>query len=72
MYNGTAGSLLIVVLHQATANLPLTRGLEPLAGWVAQPYLIYVALAVLTAAVLEVAAGPERLFRTHRKLITTP
>jgi hypothetical protein len=30
MYNGTSGSLLIVVLFHATSNLPITVFLEPL------------------------------------------
>ena len=72
MYNGTGGSLLIVVLYHAALNLPLTVFFEPLAGRAAQPFLIYVTLAVVTAAVVVVATGPEHLSRTHRKQMTTP
>ena len=42
MYNGTGGSLLIVVLFHAASNLPLTVLLEPLQGQVLQPFWIYV------------------------------
>jgi uncharacterized protein len=72
MYNGTGGSLLIVVLYHATANLPLTVFLEPLGGRAAQPFLIYVALSVITAVTIVVATGPEHVSRTHRKQATTP
>jgi uncharacterized protein len=72
MYNGTGGSLLIVMLYHATANFPLTVFLEPLGGRAAQPFLIYVALSVVTAAAIVVATGPEHLSRTHGKQVTTP
>jgi hypothetical protein len=60
------------VLYHATANLPLTVFLEPLGGRAAQPFLIYVALSVVTAVAIVVATGPEHLSRTHRKQVTTP
>ena len=64
MCNRTVGSLLIVVLYHATANLPLTVFLEPLGGRAAQPFLIYVALSVVTAVAIVVATGPEHLSHT--------
>ena len=72
MYNGTGGSLLIVVLFHATANLPLTVFFEPLAGRVAQPFLIYVALAVAAATAIVVATGPGHLSRTAQRQIEQP
>jgi membrane protease YdiL (CAAX protease family) len=61
MYNGTGGSLLIVVLFHAASNLPLTILLEPLEDQVHQPFLIYVALMILAAAVVVAATGPANL-----------
>ena len=71
MYNGTGGSLLIVVLYHAASNLPLTLLLDPLEGQIAQPFLIYVALTILAAAVVVAATGPEQLSRTHTKQVAT-
>src|SRR5918996_5688697 len=42
VYNGTGGSLLMVVLLHATANLPLTLLLEPLGRQAMLPFLLYV------------------------------
>jgi membrane protease YdiL (CAAX protease family) len=72
MYNGTGGSLLIVVLFHAASNLPLTILLEPLEDQVHQPFLIYVALTIVAAAVVVAATGPANLSRTHPKQVTTP
>jgi uncharacterized protein len=72
MYNGTGGSLLIVVLFHATANLPLTVLLEPLKDQVTQPFLIYVALMILAAAVVVAATGPSNLFRARAKQVEVP
>ncbi len=72
MYNGTGGSLLIVVLFHATVNLPLTVFLEPLEDQAAQPFLIYVALLILAASVVVAAAGPATLSRTHAKQVGEP
>src|ERR671911_852278 len=46
VYNSTGGSLLLVVLLHATANLPLTLFLEPLGSRAMLPFLLYVALMV--------------------------
>jgi membrane protease YdiL (CAAX protease family) len=72
MYNGTGGSLLIVVLHHAASNLPLTILLEPLEDQVTQPFLIYVALTILAATVVVAATGPANLSRTHAKQVAVP
>jgi uncharacterized protein len=72
MYNGTGGSLLIVVLFHAASNLPLTVLLEPLEDQVAQPFLIYVALMILAATVVVAVTGPANLSRTHAKQIAVP
>ena len=41
IYNSTGGSLLIVVLLHATANLPVTLLLAPLGSDMIQPFLIF-------------------------------
>ena len=70
MYNGTGGSLLIVVLAHATLNLPVTVILEPMGSRLTQPFLIYTAVIVCIAAVLALVAGPKRLSRTHARQVT--
>ena len=74
IYNGTGGSLLMVVLFHAASNLPLTVFFEPLAkdDQVTRPFLIYVALMVLAAAVVVIAAGPATLSRTRAKQTVVP
>ncbi|MET0938516.1 MAG: type II CAAX endopeptidase family protein [Gaiellaceae bacterium] len=74
IYNGTGGSLLLVVLFHAASNLPLTVFLEPLAkdDQVTQPFLIYVALMVIAASVVVAATGPATLSRTHTKQVDVP
>jgi membrane protease YdiL (CAAX protease family) len=72
MYNGTGGSLLIVVLFHAASNLPLTIFYEPLDDEVSQPFLIYVALMVVAAAIVVAAAGPANLSRTRGKQVEVP
>jgi uncharacterized protein len=67
VYNGTGGSLLLVVLLHATANLPLTLFLEPLGRQAMLPFLLYVGLMVVGAIVVVVVAGPEQLSRKQRK-----
>src|SRR5215211_4092979 len=42
VYNSTGGSLLLVVLLHATANLPLTLLLEPLGSRAMVPFMFYV------------------------------
>jgi uncharacterized protein len=74
MYNGTGGSLLIVVLFHAAINLPLTVLLEPLAeeDQLTRPFLICVALLILAAAVVVAAAGRANLSRTRAKQVAVP
>lgn len=67
VYNSTGGSLLLVVLLHATANLPLTLLLEPLGSRAMVPFLIYVGLMVVAAIVVVIVAGPAHLSRSHRK-----
>lgn len=71
-YNGTGGSLLIVVLFHAASNVPLTVFLEPLDDQVAGPFLICVALTILAASVVVVATGPATLSRTRAKQVAVP
>jgi uncharacterized protein len=72
MYNSTGGSLLIVVLYHAAANLPLSLLITPLGAAMTQPFLIYAALIVAAAAAVVVATGPAHLSRSHRTPVTTP
>jgi membrane protease YdiL (CAAX protease family) len=67
VYNSTGGSLLLVVLLHATANLPLTLFLEPLGSRAMLPFLLYVGLLVVAAILVVIVAGPAHLSRTHRK-----
>ena len=61
VYNSTGGSLLMVVLLHATANLPITLSTDEL------PQLMYFGLTVVAAIVVVVVAGPKHLSRKHRK-----
>jgi membrane protease YdiL (CAAX protease family) len=73
IYNGTGGSLLLVVLFHAASNLPLTVFFEPLErDELTQPFLIYVALMVLAAAVVVAVTGPATLSRNHAKQTLVP
>ncbi|HET6989200.1 MAG TPA: type II CAAX endopeptidase family protein [Kribbella sp.] len=72
MYNGTGGSLLLVVLLHATANLPLTFVITPLGKDMTQIFLIFVALMVVAATVVVVATGPANLSRTRQKQVAMP
>jgi membrane protease YdiL (CAAX protease family) len=67
VYNSTGGSLLMLVLLHATANLPLTLLLEPLGSRAMVPFLLYVALMVVAAIVVVIVAGPAHLSRKRRK-----
>jgi uncharacterized protein len=73
MYNGTGGSLLIVVLFHAASNLFLTVFLvEPFEDQLTRPFLILVALMILAASVVVAATGPATLSRTHAKQVSLP
>ena len=67
VYNSTGGSLLLVVLLHATANLPLTLLLEPLGSRAMVPFMFYVALMVVAAIVVVIVAGHANLSRKRRK-----
>jgi membrane protease YdiL (CAAX protease family) len=67
IYNSTAGSLLLVVLFHATANLPVTFLIAPLGIDMIQPFLIFTALLIIAAAAVVGFAGTADLSRTQRK-----
>src|SRR5918995_769440 len=67
VYNSSGGSLLLVVLFHATANLPLTLLLEPLGSRAMVPFLLYVGLMVVGAIVVVIWAGPAHLSRKQHK-----
>src|ERR671911_2559227 len=68
VYNSTGGSLLMVVVLHATANLPVSL-LRDLLGERAAtlPLLLYFGLMVVAAIVVVVVYGPAHLSRKHRK-----
>jgi uncharacterized protein len=67
IYNGTGGSLLLVVLFHAASNLPVTVFLvDPFEDQVTQPFLI------LAASVVVAATGRANLSRTHAKQVAVP
>jgi uncharacterized protein len=72
MYNGTGGSLLIVVLLHAATNLPLTIVYAPLEERVLPAFWIFDAMLALAAAVLIARTGAATLSRTHAKQTATP
>jgi membrane protease YdiL (CAAX protease family) len=72
MYNGTRGSLLIVVLLHATTNLPLSIVYAPLGEYVVPTFWVFDALLALAAAVLIARTGAATLSRTHAKQTVTP
>src|SRR5215210_2078012 len=67
VYNSTRGSLLMVVLLHATANLPVTLAIDELGVRATAPVLLYFGLTVVVAIVVVIVAGPKHLSRTHRK-----
>jgi membrane protease YdiL (CAAX protease family) len=67
IYNGAEGSLLVVVLYHAAANLPLSLLITPLGAGMTQPFLSYAALVVVAAVAVVAVSGPEHLSRTHRR-----
>src|SRR5215218_9388513 len=74
MYNGTRGSLLIVVLLHATTNLPLSVVYAPLTleGQVLPAYWTFNAMLALAAVVLIARTGAATLSRTRPKQTVTP
>ena len=72
MYNGTGGSLLIVVLLHATTNLPLTAVYAPLGERVVPVFWLLDAMLAIIAAVLIARTGAATLSRARGKQIETP
>lgn len=73
LYNNTKGSLLLVSLCHASSN---TAGVfMPMANTVSgenmSTYIIFVLLEVITAIIVIIAAGPERLSRTGLMQVQT-
>ncbi|HKF86602.1 MAG TPA: CPBP family intramembrane glutamic endopeptidase, partial [Propionibacteriaceae bacterium] len=72
MYNGTGGSLLIVVLLHATTNLPQSVVYAPLGDHVVSVYWLLDALLAIIAVLLIASTGAATLSRTHPKQTATP
>jgi membrane protease YdiL (CAAX protease family) len=72
MYNGTGGSLLIVVLLHATTNLPLSVVYAPLGEGVVPVFWLLDAILAITAAVLIARTGAATLSRVREKQTETP
>jgi uncharacterized protein len=72
MYNGTGGSLLIVVLLHAATNLPLTVVYAPLGERAVPVFWLLDAMLALTAAVLIAYTGAATLSRGREKQTETP
>jgi hypothetical protein len=63
--------MLLVVLLHATANLPVTLLIAPLGRQaMIQPFAIFTALLIITAAVVIRVTGPENLSRTQPKQVS--
>jgi membrane protease YdiL (CAAX protease family) len=67
VYNSTGGSLLMVVLLHATANLPITLVIDELGSRATVPVLLYFSLEIVAAIVVVIVAGPKHLSRKHHK-----
>jgi uncharacterized protein len=72
MYNGTGGSLLIVVLLHAATNLPLTVVYAPLGERAVPVFWILDAMLAIVAAVLIARTGAATLSRVRGKQTETP
>ena len=72
MYNGTGGSLLIVVLLHAITNLPLTVVYEQLGERLVPVFWLLDAILAITAAVLIARTGAATLSRVREKQTETP
>ena len=71
LYNSTGGSLLLVVLLHATANLPVTLLIAPLGRQaMIQPFAIFTAMLVLLAAVAVWMAGATNLSRSQPRQVS--
>ena len=67
VYNSTGGSLLMVVLLHATANLPITLAIDELGSRAIVPVMLYWGLLAVAAILVVIVAGPKHLSRKHRK-----
>jgi membrane protease YdiL (CAAX protease family) len=67
MYNGTRGSLLMIVLLHATTNLPVTIVYAPLEGRVVSVFWILDAIQAVAAVALIARVGPATLSRSGEK-----
>ena len=67
VYNSTGGSILMVVLLHASANLPITLTIDSLGNRAVVPVMLYWGLLVVAAIVVVIVAGPKHLSRKHRK-----
>jgi len=67
VYNGTGGSLLLVILLHATFNLPITLVIQQLGSRATVPILLYFGLSVVAAIVVVIVVGPHHHSRKHSK-----
>jgi membrane protease YdiL (CAAX protease family) len=67
VYNSTEGSLLMMVLLHAAANLPVTLFIDELGTRATVPVLLYFGLTVGAAIMVIIVAGPKHLSRKHHK-----
>jgi membrane protease YdiL (CAAX protease family) len=67
VYNSTGGSLLMVVMLHASANVPITLTIDSLGNRAVVPVMLYWGLLVVAAIVVVIVAGPKHLSRKHRK-----
>jgi membrane protease YdiL (CAAX protease family) len=67
VYNSTGGSLLMVALLHATANLPITLSIDHLGSRATLPVLLYFGLEAVAAIVVVAVYGPAHLSRKYHK-----
>jgi membrane protease YdiL (CAAX protease family) len=67
VYNGTGGSLLMVVVLHGTYNLLITLSIDELGRRATVPVLLYFGLVVAAAIVVVMVAERKHLCRKHRK-----
>jgi uncharacterized protein len=67
VYNSTGGSLLMVVMLHASANVPITLAIDSLGNLAAVPVLLYWGMLVVASIVVVIVAGPKHLSRKHKK-----
>ena len=67
VYNSTGGSLLMVVLLHASANVPITLAIDSLGNRAVVPVVLYWGMLVVASIVVVIVAGPKHLSRKHKK-----